>query len=89
MTSVQVEKGKTMNKPKDNPLHFETFRLTLSHFYSDENGKHFDVEEPLVVQFANVIGEYGSRIEVNMIIKRLLYEMENAYLMRMNEEGEG
>ena len=76
------------NKPKVSPLHFETFRLTLSHFYSDENGKRFDIEEPMVVQFANVIGEYGSRIEVNMIIKKLFYEMENAYLRRMNDESQ-
>lgn len=65
---------------------FERYRIVLRHEYFDGNGNHYDIEEPLAVEYTVLHGDYY--IPVPRMINEMMDKIKFALIDRLKKDGE-
>ena len=65
---------------------FERYRIVLRHEYFDGHGNHYNIEEPLAVEYTILRSEYY--IPVPTLINDMMDKLKFALLDRLKKEDE-
>ena len=65
---------------------FERYRVILKHEYFDNQGNHYEIEEPLAVEYTILRSEYY--IPVTILINEMMDKLKFALLDRLKKEDE-
>ena len=65
---------------------FERYRVILKHEYFDNQGNHYEIEEPLVLDYTFLRSEYY--ISVPTLINDMMDRLKFALLDRLKKDGE-
>ena len=65
---------------------FERYRIVLRHEYFDGKGNHYDIEEPLAVEYTVLHGDYYTHVPT--LINEMMDKFKFALLDRLKKDGE-
>ena len=65
---------------------FERYRIVLRHEYFDGNGNHYEIEEPLAVEYTVFRGDYYRPVPT--LINEMMDKLKFALIDRLKKDGE-